>query len=423
MSGVDRRRDPAAPDPGRELEGRILPGAGLTVAERMAVEASVPELKPRVRETVDVARAILDEQGVDALSMRAIAARLGVRAPSLYKHLPDKQAILDVLIADLLRENGDAMRAAITGAEDPVGAIFAAFRAWALEHPERYAVLMAGPLDDAPLVRSASLYSGDPLRWVMRDDLEGALVFWAFAHGLVDLELKGRFPKPYDPTPVWAWGVARLRHPEDGVPSPDPGLGPVAAAEYRAILPEDVALTPRAERIVEVARELLEEEGEEGMSMRRIADRLGVRAPSLYKHLPDKAALENAIIATILDEQGRIAREHVEAAQAAGDDPLLTVIEGYRAWAFAHPALYRLNLRGPLDGGPLVRGAELRSAGPLLRACDGDGIAATALFAFAHGLVDLELKQRLPPGYVHGRILRRGVDALRPVPTGTVDDG
>jgi AcrR family transcriptional regulator len=384
----------------------------------MAVEASVPALKPRVREIVDVAREILDEQGADALSMRAIAARLGVRAPSLYKHLPDKQAILDVLVADLLRENGDVMRAAITGAEDPVGAIFAAFRSWALDHPQRYAVVMAAPLDDAPLVRSASLYSGDPLRWVMRDDLEGALVFWAFAHGLVDLEIRGRLPKPYDPTPVWAWGEARLRDPEDAVPSPDPGLGPLAASEYRAVLPEDVALTPRASRIVEVARELLEEEGEEGMSMRRIAHRLGVRAPSLYKHVPDKAALENAIIATILDEQGREARERFDVAQAAGEDPLLAIVEAYRSWALANPALYRLNVRGPLDGGPLVRGAELRSAGPLLRACDGDGIAAIALFAFAHGLVDLELKQRVPPGYAHDRILRRGVDALRPEPTG-----
>lgn len=415
--------DDVPPDAGRELEGRVLPGAGLTVAERMVVDASVPELKPRVREIVDVARAMLDEEGLDALSMRAIAARLGVRAPSLYKHLPDKQAILDVLVADLLRENGDVLRAAITGAEDPVGAIFAAFRTWALEHPQRYALVMGGPLDDGPLVRSASLYNGDPLRWVMRDDLEGALVFWAFAHGLVDLELKGRFPKPYEPAPVWAWGVARLRHPEDAVPSPNPGLGASAASEYRAVMPEDVALTPRAAQIVAVARELLEEEGEEGMTMRRIAARLGVRAPSLYKHLPDKAAVEHAIIASILDEMATRAREEVEIAQAAGEDPLLRVMEAYREWALMHPALYALNVRGPLDDGALVRGAELRSAGPLLRACDGDGIAAMTIFAFVHGLVDLELKQRMPPGYVHGRILRRGVDALRPAPTGASADG
>ena len=38
--------------------------------------------------------------------------------------------------------------------------------------------------------------------------------------------------------------------------------------------------------------------GPDALTMRRLAERLGIRAPSLYKHLPDKAALEAAIIAT-----------------------------------------------------------------------------------------------------------------------------
>ena len=55
-------------------------------------------------------------------------------------------------------------------------------------------------------------------------------------------------------------------------------------------------LSPRAREIVDVALELLEEEGPDGLSMRRLADRLGIQAPSIYKHLPDKQALEAAII-------------------------------------------------------------------------------------------------------------------------------
>jgi AcrR family transcriptional regulator len=416
---TDRREQAASGvSPAGELEGRILPGAGLTVAERMVVEASVPELKPRVREIVDVARLILDEEGVDALSMRAIAARLDVRAPSLYKHLADKQAIIDVLVADILHENGDVMRAAIAVAQDPVGAIFAAFRRWALEHPQRYALMMAGPLDPSPLTTAAALYSGDPLRWVMRDDLEGAVTFWAFAHGLVDLEITGRLPRPYDAAPIWARGVSLLRHPEDGAPAPVAAPGPPAASLFRAEMPEDVELSPRAQRIVVVARELLEEEGEEGMSMRRIAARLGVRAPSLYKHLPDKKALEDAIVATVLDDLARLGRDAVDAAAAEGADELHALMDAYRDYAVANPALYRLNVRGPLDEGPLVRGAEVRSAGPLVRACHGDGLAAMTIFAFVHGLVDLELKQRIPPGYQLDAIRRRGIEALRPGPAG-----
>jgi AcrR family transcriptional regulator len=409
VEGVER----LAPPP-EGLDGRVLAGGGLSVAERMDVEASVPALKPRVREIVDVARVLLDEQGIDGLSMRAIASRLGVRAPSLYKHLADKQAIIDVLVADILRENGEATRAAIAGAEDPVAAILSTFRARSLGHPERYALCMSGPLADSPLVRSASLYAGDPLRWTMRDDLEGAVVFWAFSHGLVDLEIKGRIPPRYDAAELWAWGVARLRHPEDAAEAPAPRPATDAEALLRAGAPEPVALAPRVQRIVAVTRELLEEEGPEGMSMRRIAGRMGVRAPSLYKHVPDKRTLENAIIADVLREQGVLWHDVTAAAAAAGEDPLVAIMAAFREWALEHPALYRLNMRGPLDTGPLVRGAELESSLPVLRAAGGDPVAAITVWAFGHGMVDLELNHRLPPGYCLDSLRRRGIAALRP---------
>ncbi|WP_051471325.1 TetR/AcrR family transcriptional regulator [Patulibacter minatonensis] len=411
-----RPGEPHAPDAAVELEGRVLPGAGLTVAERMAMEAAVPELKPRVREIVDVAREILDEEGVDAISMRAIATRLEVRAPSLYKHLPDKQAILDVLTADILHENGVVMRAAIAGTDDPVGAIFAAFRRWVLEHPERYAACMAGPLADTPLVRSAALYSGDPLRWIMRDDLDGAITFWAFAHGLVDLEIRGRLPAVYDTDVLWSWGVARLRHADDGAATPDVRAEDAAAAARRGLVPVPEPLSERAARIVDAARELLDAEGEERMSMRGIADRLDVRAPSLYKHFPDKEALEKAIIASVLDEQAALWRAASADARAAGEDPLLAIIERFRLWALEHPHLHRLVTVGPPDRGPLVASAELQASLPLLDACDGSGVAAVSVWAFACGMIDLELKDRMPPGYALDAIRRRGVGALRATP-------
>ena len=56
------------------------------------------------------------------------------------------------------------------------------------------------------------------------------------------------------------------------------------------------------EEIVAAARELLEQEGADALSMRRLADRIGIRAPSIYKHLPDKRALENALISAGFEE-------------------------------------------------------------------------------------------------------------------------
>jgi hypothetical protein len=86
--------------------------------------------------------------------------------------------------------------------------------------------------------------------------------------------------------------------------------------------------------------------------MRRLAERLGIRAPSLYKHLPDKAALEAAIIATGLEE----AAEAFEAAVDGADEPLPALAAAYRGFALAHPHLYRLmnNGRFPASTCPLA---------------------------------------------------------------------
>ena len=77
--------------------------------------------------------------------------------------------------------------------------------------------------------------------------------------------------------------------------------------------PVTAATSTRAREAVAAGRRLLEEEGTAALTMRRLAERLGIRAPSLYKHLPDKAALEAAIIATGLEE----AAEAFEALSTA----------------------------------------------------------------------------------------------------------
>ena len=65
-------------------------------------------------------------------------------------------------------------------------------------------------------------------------------------------------------------------------------------------------LSPRAQEIAAAARELLEQEGPDGLSMRKVAGRLGIQAPSLYKHLPDKQALESAVISMGFEEQAGV---------------------------------------------------------------------------------------------------------------------
>jgi AcrR family transcriptional regulator len=208
-----------------------------------------------------------------------------------------------------------------------------------------------------------------------------------------------------------------------------------------------VTTSARGRELVAAGRQLLEEEGPGALTMRRLADRVGIRAPSLYKHLPDKAALEAAIIATGLEEAAAAFEKAVEGAdhrrgqrtgedagrepseggegsgtgagggigtvageaagkgvgtvagEAAGngaDAALTALATAYRRFALEHPHLYRLMNNGPLPREHLPPGLEERTAAPLLRAA-GSQARARAVWAFAHGMVMLELDHRFPP--------------------------
>jgi AcrR family transcriptional regulator len=167
-------------------------------------------------------------------------------------------------------------------------------------------------------------------------------------------------------------------------------------------------LTPRAREIVEAARELLEQEGAEGLTMRRLAEQLGIRAPSLYKHVPDKATLEVAIIATGLEDLAAALDATVEGAA----EPLAALTVAYRTFALSRPHLYRLMTDRPLPREHLPAGLEDRAAAPLLRAA-GNPTRARAIWAFAHGMVLLEVSRRFPPGADLGPAWQEGITAFQ----------
>jgi AcrR family transcriptional regulator len=169
--------------------------------------------------------------------------------------------------------------------------------------------------------------------------------------------------------------------------------GPLATASgprTDSSVPDE--LSPRAREIASAALELLESEGAGALTMRRLADRLGIRAPSLYKHFADKRALEAAMIAVGLDESARLFEEAVSKPE-----PLRGLARAYRDFAFARPELYRLMTDGPLPRDLLPAGLEERAAQPVIAASGGDQAAARGLWAFAHGMTILELNRRFPP--------------------------
>jgi AcrR family transcriptional regulator len=166
----------------------------------------------RRSQIVAAARRLLEEQGPEALSMRNVAAEIGIRAPSLYEHVADKRALESAIIAAGLREQGLAMAGALHASADPLAGMTAAWRAWAGEHPHVYRLIYVRDLDRGdPAVASAERSAAEPLWALCGGDVVTARVIWAFAHGMISLELSDRFPPGADIDALWARGLEALR--------------------------------------------------------------------------------------------------------------------------------------------------------------------------------------------------------------------
>jgi AcrR family transcriptional regulator len=157
----------------------------------------------------------------------------------------------------------------------------------------------------------------------------------------------------------------------------------------------------RQQDILDAARELLAREGVEALTVGRLAQALGIRAPSLYKHFKSKREVEIELIADGLEA-------HATAVEGAD---LEAIARSYRDFALANPELYRLMTERPLPREDLPAGLEARAAAPLLRAL-GDPDLARGAWAFAHGMVQLELAGRFPDDADLDAAWQRVVDAL-----------
>ncbi len=173
--------------------------------------------------------------------------------------------------------------------------------------------------------------------------------------------------------------------------------------------PELTARSERAADIVAAARRILEEEGAEALTMRRLAVEVGIQAPSLYKHFSTKRAVEAALIEQGMLELGKALHRAVAAPGRGG--PVRSLLDVYRSAALASPSLYRLATAGPLPREDLSPGLEEWAGQPFFLAT-GDPWRAQALFSFAHGMVILELDDRFPGGSDLGRTWNAGAVAF-----------
>lgn len=124
-------------------------------------------------EILDAVGALLDEtQDEAAVSIRAIAERVGVSPPSIYRHFADKEALLTAVCADVFAELQHGIAAAVAEAKGPLDAMERAARCYVefgLAHPEHYRLVFM-----RAMAHEATPLSKDDLMHGLAEDSEPA---------------------------------------------------------------------------------------------------------------------------------------------------------------------------------------------------------------------------------------------------------
>ncbi|MTJ80927.1 MAG: TetR/AcrR family transcriptional regulator [Telmatospirillum sp.] len=117
----------------------------------------------RRKEIIDAARALAAEEGWPAVTLRAIAARIGCSAPAIYQYFQDKDALLSALAATGREEMNRALEAAATGDHGPAKRLRAMLRAlwdFSIDNRELFAVMVG--IDGLAAHRDAAGGGGAP---------------------------------------------------------------------------------------------------------------------------------------------------------------------------------------------------------------------------------------------------------------------
>ncbi|OXM66327.1 TetR/AcrR family transcriptional regulator [Amycolatopsis vastitatis] len=106
------------------------------------------------QEIEDSSFAIIDADGVHALTIAALARSMAMSAPAVYRYFASRDALIAHLVTLSYQQLATAMREAVEGSRRAprarVRLVVAAYRDWALSHRRRYGMLFAERADDAP---------------------------------------------------------------------------------------------------------------------------------------------------------------------------------------------------------------------------------------------------------------------------------
>jgi TetR/AcrR family transcriptional regulator, tetracycline repressor protein len=153
---------------------------------------------------VATALELLDDKGMDALTVRALATRLDVRAPALYWHVRNKQELLDEMATEVMRRVTGALAALPPGAgwRDDLAAYAHVLRAEYLRHRDGARIFSGTRITDPDVVRMKEPWfeRWTAYGWKPADADDAVDVVTAFVVGFVIEEQERRQSAETDPT-------------------------------------------------------------------------------------------------------------------------------------------------------------------------------------------------------------------------------
>jgi len=171
-----------------------------------------------LEQIVKAGRDIVETDGIDGLTMQSVAARVGVRAPSLYKRLRGRNELLRLVANDAAAELTRDLESAADGkdARRDLASLASTFRRFAHANPGAYSLIFAPLPDDARADAGWSVRASAPVidtteRLAGTDHaLEAARTVVAWANGFIAMELAGAFRLGGDVDRAFDYGIDRL---------------------------------------------------------------------------------------------------------------------------------------------------------------------------------------------------------------------
>ena len=176
---------------------------------------------------VTAARRIVERDGLAALTMQSVAAEVGVRAPSLYKRVRDRAALVRLVADQVAHELADRLESAAGSgdARADLREVAAVFRGFTRDYPASYTLLFdprAGGTSPEARDRAAATVLRVATELAGPDDgLSAARLVTAWANGFAAMELAGAFQLGGDVDTSWEYAVEHLVAAVTGAPASD----------------------------------------------------------------------------------------------------------------------------------------------------------------------------------------------------------